>query len=203
MKNIHSLLALQLLVGGMVACSNIEPAPTEGEQEVITTVELTFTPPAGAAVVVSHADPENDGSPVIDDIVLDNNTRYAMTVTFTNELSTPAEDITGEVLTESDEHQVLVYGAGVAGRANASNDDQLVDHTYDDEDANGFPVGLSNTIGTVAAGTSTLQLMLRHMPPEGGAAVKNATVAADFSTGGSTAIGGDIDVDVSFSVRVE
>ena len=75
--------------------------------------------------------------------------------------------------------------------------------SYDDEDANGLPVGLAHTVDATTAGTAELQLMLRHLPPENDTAAKVASIAADFASGGSTGIGGEVDADVTFPLTVQ
>lgn len=192
------------LPGLLIACPDVEkPDDNINAEEVITTVELTFTPAGGgAALVFNHADKENDGDPVIDAITLPVGA-YAMGVRFLNELEDPAEDITVEVDEERDQHQVLVYGSGVESAATGDNAAALATVVAADEDDNGFAVGLANTVDATTAGTAELKLMLRHLPPENGTAVKNATVAEDFAAGGSAAIGGEVDADVSFPLTVE
>jgi hypothetical protein len=192
------------LIATVCGCSSVEPTPPTNDEEVITTIALRFTPAGGGAPVVSsHADPENDGAPIIDTVTLASGTTYSMAVEFRNELAEPAEDITQEVAAESDEHLVLVYGDGVEGPATGTNAAKLVTHSYDDTDENGFPIGLSNTVVAVVAGSANLQIMLRHMPAEDDIAVKIANVAESFATAGSTGIGGDVDVDVTFPITVE
>ena len=192
-----------LLPVALAGCPDIEnPDENINDGEVITTVELTFTPAAGAALVFTHADPENDGAPVIDPIVLPVGA-WTLGVRFLNALEDPAEDITVEVQAESDEHQVLVYGSGVASEATGDNAAALATIGYDDEDTNGLPVGLAHTVDATTAGTAELQVMLRHLPPENGTAVKNDAVASDFASAGSTAIGGDVDANVTFPFTVQ
>lgn len=197
-------LAIGLVIPiALVGCPDIEnPDDTLNDGEVITTVELTFTPTAGAPLVFSHADPENDGAPVIDPIVLPIGA-YTLGVRFLNELEDPAEDITVEVEAEGDQHQVLVYGSGVQSEATGDNAAALAVIGSDDEDENGLPVGLAHTVDATSAGTAELQVMLRHLPPENGTAAKTDTVAADFASGGSTAIGGEVDADVTFPFTVQ
>jgi hypothetical protein len=200
--SLSALAALVLAAG----CPNVENPEEDNEQEVITTVRLTFTPQlegGGPAIVVSHADPENDGNPVIDPITLQNGVVYTLAVEFLNELEDPAEDITEEIADEDDEHQVFIYGSAVEGPATSANANKRVEHAYADEDGDGLPLGLLNTITAVAAGTGDFKLMLRHLPPEGGNAQKTANLAADFAAGGSAGIAGDVDADVTFPLTVE
>lgn len=197
-----SILSIALAPLG---CPNVEDPPAPGnEQEVITSVALTFTPASGgAALDFAHADPENDGDPAIDTIALAAGTTYALSVQFLNDLEDPPEDITAEVAEESDEHQLFIYGDGVEGPATGTNADHLVTQAYDDQDANALPVGLDNTIEVVTAGSAELKVMLRHLPPQNNAAVKVAGLAEDFASGGSAALPGDIDADVTFPLTAE
>lgn len=195
-------LTLLLALG---ACNDAGNPDDEGNAtEVITTVALTFTPRAGgAALDFRWADPENDGSPVIDAIVLPDADDYDVTVSFLNELEEPAEDITVEVSAESDVHQVLFTGTAVQGPATGANAAAVVEHEYADTDENGFPVGLSNTLSTLAPGAGTFVVTLRHLPPESDAAVKTATIAEDVAAGGFDAIPGSTDAEVTFDLTVE
>ncbi len=201
MKTLFPALAIAT---ACVGCLEVDDPNNDDEQEVITTVVLTFTPgDAGAAVIAKHADPEDDGNPVIDAITLRNNVLYTLTVEFLNELEDPAEDITEEVSEESDEHQVIIYGSGVAGPATGEEADGVITHAYDDEDDNGLPIGLKNRMTPVRVGQGDFKVMLRHLPVENGSAQKTEGLAEQFATGGSAGIPGDIDADVTFPITVE
>lgn len=171
--------------------------------EVMTTVKLTFTAGDGTSFVASWADPENDGSPVIDDIVLTNGETYTVTVEIMNELEDPAEDVTPEILDEKDEHQFFFYGTAVQGPSNTGNAGAPVSHTYGDTDTQGLPVGLTNTFVASNTGTGTLEVLLRHMPPVNGSAIKVAGLADVMDASGSTELPGSTDIDVDFNVTVE
>ena len=195
-----SIIATLALLG----CPAVDnPDDGENEGEVITRVALTFTPGGGgAAVQAAYADPENDGDPTVDPITLTEGATYALTLTFENQLADPVEDITVEVAEESDEHQVFIYGSAVEGPGTGTNAAAVVTHAYEDEDANGLPIGLDNTIVATAAGSGDFKVMLRHLPSEDGTAVKVDGLAATFATDGN-AIAGDADVDVTFALTVE
>ena len=171
--------------------------------EVMTTVKLTFTAGDGTSFVASWADPENDGSPVIDDIVLTNGETYTVTVEVINELEDPAEDITPEILDEKDEHQFFFYGTAVQGPSHTDNAGAPISHTYGDTDTQGLPVGLTNTFVASNTGTGTLEVLLRHMPPVNGSAIKVAGLADVMDASGSTELPGSTDIDVDFNVTVE
>jgi hypothetical protein len=76
-------------------------------------------------------------------------------------------------------------------------------HAYGDEDDNELPIGIDNTITVLGAGSGELSVMLRHMPAENGQAVKTPEAAETVATDGFSALGGDIDLDVTFTVLVE
>lgn len=178
------------------ACADVEDHdhdPNEGE--VITTVELTFSPPAGDAIVATWADPENDGSSIVDNITLDAGTSYALAVRFLNELASPAEDITAEVADEATEHQVFFTGTALDGAS------AFLTHAYDDADDNGAPIGLQSTVTADAAGSGTLIVTLQHMPPVDGTAVKTDDLADDVAASGLGALPGEPDASVTFLVE--
>jgi hypothetical protein len=189
------------------ACGDVEGDDHADEGEVITTVELTFTAPGGAPVVTATwSDPEYDGSPVIEDVNLPGPTDppsvWALSVRFLNELESPAEDLTPEVADEGEAHQVFFTGSAVEGPAVDGAAGAPLLHAYDDADRNGDPIGLANAVTVQAAGSGELIVTLRHMPEEGGAAVKTSSAASDVAAGGFDAIGGDNDAQVTFPVTV-
>jgi hypothetical protein len=190
----------------LTACSDVEDDHHHHhhEHEVITTVVLTFTPQSNdaEALVFTWTDAENDGSPVIDDIVLQNEAEYALTVAFLNELEEPAEDITPEIADEDDEHQVFFTGSAVQGPASTQTD-AIVEHAYADQDANGLAVGLDNTMTSLQDGSGEFIVTLRHMPQESNSPVKTEGAAEDVADGGFAAIGGENDIQVTFPLAVE
>jgi hypothetical protein len=201
--SLNRWLSLSLILSG--ACGDVEKDHDhDHENEVITTVALTFTPAMGGdPLAFEWADPEADGSPVIDEIILSDADDYAVTVSFLNGLESPAEDITEEVRDESDEHQVFFTGSGVSSEATGENAAAVVQFAYADEDANGSPVGLEADVTTLMPGAGELIVTLRHMPAEGGEPVKTASTAADVAGDGFSSIGGSNDVQVTFPISVE
>lgn len=202
MMNLSRIAPMFLLFA--TACGDVERPEGEEENEVITTLVLTFTPVAGGdALEFSWADLENDGNPVIDDIVLSDADDYDVTVGFLNELEDPAEDITLEIQNEDDEHQIFFTGTAVQGPATGTNASAVVEHAYADADADGLPVGLDNTFTTLGDGSGELTVTLRHLPPENGEAVKVSGLADTVASDGFGAIGGDNDVQVTFALEVQ
>jgi hypothetical protein len=93
------------------------------------------------------------------------------------------EDITEEVEEEDEAHQFFFTLTAAL--------DMTV--SYDDEDDNGDPVGLVNTVTTTGASSGTLTIILRHEPN------KDAAGVAD---GNITNAGGDTDVQAEFDVTI-
>ncbi len=192
-------LSLILVIGLMVSCSDDDPAPggDNEEEEVISQVVLTFTPGAGGDVVTAtwfDADGEGTGSPTIDDINLAANTEYEMSITIANTLGAEEEDITAEIQEEDDEHIFFFeFTADIfsnpAGDGNVDNRADAVN--YNDEDANGNPVGLSTnwTTGDATTSPGTFRIILKHQPD-----LKTAT--SDVTVGGT-----DIDIEFSLSIQ--
>ena len=208
MKRIFPIASTLLLI--MTGCSDVEGDDHDHdhhdhEHEVITTVVINFSSQGDDSESLEFvwADPENDGSPVVDDIVLEDGVAYDVYVEFMNELEDPAEDITPEIADEAEEHQIFFTGSAVEGPATGSNDDAVVSHAYLDADAEGLPIGLENEIVSLTAGSGELILTLRHMPEESGSPVKVEGAAEDVADGGFSAIGGANDVSVTFSITVE
>lgn len=174
----------------LVAACNGDDVVTLNEQEVITTVVLTFTPPSGSAVVAEFDDADGDGGqpPTIDPIALAAGS-YTLTVGYENRLSSPAEDITEEIRDEHDFHLVLFTGSAPLAQS------------YADTDDNGLPVGLTSNI-VASAGAGELTVTLRHMPPEE-PPVKSETTVMEAQTNGVNSIGGSTDAQVTFEVTVQ
>jgi hypothetical protein len=172
------LLGITAVLSG---CKKEDPVP-EDENELITTVQLKFTDGANVQTF-QWRDIDGDGgaAPTIQNIALKANKTYTLNVSMLDESKTPAKDLTEEVEEEGDEH-LLVFTASPSA---------LLTYTYGDKDAKNFPIGLNGSLRTAAAGTGTLQVVLRHQPPVNGMAQKNGT-----ATPGST------DVDVTFNVTV-
>jgi hypothetical protein len=202
MRNSFTVIAFLTILSA--ACGENHKGGDHGnENEVITTVVLTFSPDGGGApLVFEFDDPDGDGgdAPMTDVIELFGGS-YALTVIFENRLESPPEDITEEVEDEAEEHQLFFTGSAVDGPATINTGAPLA-HVYNDQDANGLPIGLTNSIDA-SAGSGELIVTLRHVPPVNGVAVKSATLAQDVSEGGFASIGGSTDAQVTFSVTVQ
>jgi len=176
------LLALAVS-SALVGCKGSDPEPEENE--FISTVQLVFTPAAGGnAITATWRDLDGEGgtTPTVTPINLARNTTYNVAIKFLNETVSPADDITKEIQEEADEHLVVFTPAPA----------NLVQFTVTDRDSRNLPIGLASRAVTTAAGTGTLQVVLRHQPPVNGQPIKNGT-----ATPGST------DAEVTFNVAIQ
>ncbi len=189
-------LLIGLLASGLMfsGCGDDEAPEAENEEEVIDLVRLTFTPDGGGTAVVAEAnDPDGEGAAgfTLDPINLAANTAYTLTLELQN--TAESEDITQEIVEEDDEHIFFFsFTDGVfsnpTGNGNIDNRADAVN--YNDQDDNGFPVGLSTgwTTGDASSGNS-FRVVLKHQP-----GIKTAT---------STANDGESDVDLEFTLNVQ
>lgn len=186
-------------LGSMWGCSN-PGGGTHNDNEVITTVILRFESTTGVIRTAMFDDPDGDGgqAPMIDPVDLSPG-MYGLTVQFQNRLSTPFEEITDEVRDEQEFHLLLFTGSAVVGPATSNANGPLV-QSYADTDANGLPVGLSDTIAATA-GSGQLTVTLRHMAPEQ-PPVKSLDTVMEVKDHGIDAIGGSTDAQVDFAVTV-
>lgn len=160
------------------------------EEELITTITAVYTPVGGGtAVTLQYKDLDGDGAnaPVISvSGPFEKNKTYNGTVTFKNEATNPAQDITPEILEEGDEHQLFYQKTGT-----------LNAFTYGTAttnfDKNGKPIGLQSVFVTTGAASGSLTITLRHEPNKS---------AANVSTGDITNAAGATDAEVVFSISV-
>ncbi len=173
------LFALTIVFTG---CDTDEPDPQgAGETELITKITLTLTPQSGGTPIIAVADdPDGDGvGLIIDDLVLTANTTYTGTIEIRDDVN--GEDITNEVRSEADEHQLWYTFAGdVASRVTV---------TITDTDSNNLPLGLTFTVA-VSDGppvSGTLNVVLSHY---------------DETPKDGTTLSGESDIDIVFPVEV-
>ncbi len=187
-KSIFTILMLSLIV---FACKKDDKTPTPSdmgntpppnEEELITTVVLTFTDTTGlvAPFTVTFADPDGDGgnAPTIhEEIHLDSNKYYNVTIQFLDESKTPAEDITAVVEAEGDEHIICYTPAGPASLNIVRTDS---DGTFEIGLASFWSTGSSSMTG------NTVTVVLKHQP-----GVKDGSCSP-----------GDTDVEVIFDFHI-
>ena len=176
-KNYVALLTVGLLT---LSCSNDDDPEAVDEEEVITTMTIELES-AGNVVTLQTRDLDGDGpdAPVITVGNLAANTTYTGSIELLNETETPADNITLEVAEEDDEHQFFFDASGT-----------VTNVTYNDEDGDGNPIGLSFTLTTGDPGPGTIRVTLRHEPKK-----PNDGTLADA--------GGETDIAQSFNVVVQ
>ncbi|MEM1350442.1 MAG: type 1 periplasmic binding fold superfamily protein [Myxococcota bacterium] len=198
-KAMIGLFAASVFVGS--GCGDVEPDadPDENEQEVITTLNATFTPVGGGtAITASFRDADGDGGadPVTTDpMPFAAGTTYTLSIELLNETEEEGSEeynIGNEIREEAEDHQFFFTGDAVG---------TILDHMYADQESDyvtnsgdDLPVGISSSIEATTAGTGTLTITLKHQPPVNGQDVKTST---------STVSDGETDIEVSFAVTVQ
>jgi len=181
----YSILSA-LLVTTLIAasCKKEKDNEESNENEIITTVKLTFTDrTSGASSTFVWKDLDGDGGndPVIQDITLQSASVYDVSLTLLNETQNPAEDVTEEVEEESAAHRFYYEASGGLG----------LTVTDLDKDSEGITLGLNSVWTTSGPGSGTIRLVLRHYPAGG----KDETDPVNSSKSST-------DMDVSFAVQV-
>lgn len=186
MKTIKLMAFIAVFAFAFTSCDDDDAAPAPvNEEEVITTMIVTLTDSNGNTKELQITDADGDGpsQPIITADDLDANTTYSGSIQFLNELETPVEDKTAEIAQEDEEHQIFYVPSS----------DLNLTAVYNDQDANGNPVGLDFTITTGDASSGNLTVILLHEP------IKDA---AGVSAGNPTNAGGETDVEAIFSVDI-
>lgn len=186
MKKNVLLTALVLSVSLLfTACDKDDPV-IPNEEELITTLNYTLTSTDGVeSITLSFNDLDGDGGnePIIIGGTLTANQTYAGELELLNKAETPEESISEEIEEEDEEHQFFF-------QSTVSN----LSITYNDQDADGNPVGLRTTLTTGDATSGTITIILRHEP------VKSASGVSD---GDITNAGGETDIEVTFQIDVQ
>jgi hypothetical protein len=185
MKKQFMKIALGILVFSAVITSCKKDKVEEpNDNEVITTMKLTFVPAGGGTTLTyqfDDADGPGGAAPTQQEIVLAPSKSYAVTVQLLDKTKTPVSDITLEVAAESDAHRF--YYEPTAG----SN----ITVSGLNNDGNGVPLGITSTWATGALATGKVKVTLRHYPgtPPGklagdpvNSSKSNTDIEVDFNT---------------------
>lgn len=125
------------------------------DEELITTLQLHFAPVNGGQTL-SYAFRDADGPggnlPILDDIVLDANSSYHLTIEVLNESVSPAINITNEISSEATSHRFYYIPSQNMNINNLNTD------------ANDVPVGLTADVETLQPYSGTFRVVLRHYP---------------------------------------
>ena len=167
------------------SCSSDEDEVDEipeliNEQEVITTVVLTFDSSDNPTQTIRWAVEEDNSSKVIN---LKANTAYQVGISFLDETDpSDVEDITEEVIEEADDHQVFYDFSDVSISYSSGTNDTI--------DSDGNPVYLNSLWTASSSGSGIVQAFLIHEPTS-----KTGTSRDSF--GGETDVAIDIPITIS------
>ncbi len=191
-----SVFALTSLVF-ITGCDTDDPIK-EDVPELITKATLTFSAAGEQPIVATATDPDGEGVQDLEvdgPINLNANKSYLLTITLINGLanpSDPAYDVTAEVEEEGDEHMFFFSWTNNVFNDPAGNgnmDNRSDDVNYEDEDANGLPLGLETFWTTAGASSGNVRVVLKHQPEQ-----KSAT---------SDSNAGETDMDVTFPIAIQ
>ena len=200
MSKIKNLLCLMLIIGVAIitGCSDdVDPMEMEDTEETISRIVLTFTPDNGENAITAawlDADGEGSGAPTIDEIKLNEGVTYTLTLELANTLGSTDEDITSEIQEEAEEHMFFFsFTDGIfadpTGNGNIDNRNDPLN--YNDQDANGNPLGLTTTwtAGGHTDNPGSFNIVLKHQPDG------QKTSSSGASVGGT-------DVDITFPISI-
>lgn len=181
MKLNFSIFALVCIIF-VTSCDSDDP-DIANEEELITTVTLTLTPndTKEETVEVTYEDLDGDGGTeaTITTGTLVSDMQYDVSIELLNELESPAEDITAEVEEEADDHQFFFV----------IEEDLDLTYSYNDEDSDGNPIGLSTSWVTGNASSGAVTVILRHEPTKPNDGLSDA--------------GGETDIEIDFEFTIE
>jgi hypothetical protein len=177
----HIKLFSVVMLAGLVIAGCKKKNEEENEEELITTVKVTLTPVGGGASATYNwkdVDGAGGNAPTIDPITLAPSTAYNCMLQFLDESKSPAEDITAEIVSEANDHQVYYEVATVQLGISGLNNDGA-----------GLPLGTTSVWGAGAASTGSVKITLKHKP--------------GTKAGGDPVSKGETDVEVTFPVRIQ
>lgn len=146
-----------LVISSLLFTACKKDKPEENDEEVITTMRLTFLPIGGGAAIsfqYDDADGPGGAAPTQDSIKLLPNKSYNVSLQLLNKTANPITDITTEVKDEKDAHR-FYYEPSAASNITVSGLDI---------DAAGIPLGVTSTWASGVATVGKLKITLRHYP---------------------------------------
>ncbi len=166
------------------SCKKDDPV-IPNEEEIITSLNYILTPASGGdAISLTFQDLDGEGgnAPIVTGGTLSANTNYTGVLSLRNDIE--ATDISAEIRGEDEDHQFFFQ---VLNGLNLTV-------SYDDQDENSNPVGLSTNLVTGEASQGQLTIILRHQPD------KSANGVAE---GDVTNAGGETDIEVTFDITIQ
>jgi hypothetical protein len=186
-KYLHYKLLIFVTVAVIVcSCKKFE-AGENNEEEVITTMNLYFSPVGGGpSSVYSFDDADGPGgnSPIQSEILLGANKSYTVKLEILNKTTNPPDTITNDIIEEAAAHRFYYTPSG----------GNPISVTNLDNDDNGVPLGINSTWTTGATATGTITITLRHYP---GTPPDKQTADMANSPKSST------DISVTFSTKIQ
>lgn len=188
-----SFLILSAAVISLSSCNSEDPVP-ENDGEVITDVTLVFTELDASGAVIgspfSFSASDSEGievgtSPEVDEITLEAGKTYQMEIEVGNAIE--GEDITEEILEESDEHQFFFLGSAFIGTT--------APLSYSYADAGGIALGVKGMLvveASPAVNTGMFRVVLRHDLNKDFEGADNPNFENFVNAGGET------DLDITF-----
>ncbi len=182
-SNFKVLIAVACFALAISSCkkSKVET----NDNEVITTVQLNFTPVGGGTALTykwEDLDGPGGANPIIDMVTLAVNKSYNVQMILMDKTKTPVVITSDEVRTEAIDHR-FYFEPSAGSNITVSNLDN---------DPMGIPLGLLNTWTTTTAATGTMKITLRHYE-NGGKALTDLVTSTKSST----------DVEAIFNTKVQ
>lgn len=176
----------------LASCGNDDdPIVPPNEEELITTLNMTFTPVDGSSDPLTIRFFDEDGAdgrlaPEAGMGVLMPNTAYNVVLSLLNESETPIENITMEILEEAENHQFFF----------SKTEGLDISFDYADMDDDGNPIGVATLFTTGDVSSGQLGVILRHEPDKNAAGVNEGSIA---NAGGET----DIETTPAFDIVIK
>jgi hypothetical protein len=176
-KTLILLMAVSLFIAGTSCDKNNKPTPPLREQELITTLKLTFINGSGVSTF-QFRDIDGDGgnSGTTDTIRIQPGKTYQVSLDVLDESKTPTDTVTNEIKAEKNDH-IFCYLANKVPLA--------VSRT--DKDDNNREIGITSNWTTVTPGAGLITIILKHQP-----GIKDGTCDP-----------GDTDIQVTFPVKIQ
>jgi hypothetical protein len=151
-------LFIAFLCTVLFSCKDDENVlPEENDEEVITTMKLSFIPVGGGSTkefMFDDADGPGGNAPIKQTINLQPNKTYKVSLILLNKTKNPVDTISNEVKAESASHRIYYEPTGSSNIAVSNLDN----------DSNGIPLGLQSDWATTAAASGKIKITLRHYP---------------------------------------